>query len=212
MVHERVIVWRERIVAVCAVQVGQPEHVRELVAECAYADHSLGVAHQLVGTGIVPYLHTVRVEAHPLGEGVCRVRPYAVHAAAVSLAVAGVEYVNVVNPAVIVAVILAEVNLIVEFAARLCHHFVGKRIIVCPVVGHLVVECHRPVDIKLGCELPGGVLDEIVVCAAGCAEGGIAWLVEHVVELVMAVCERAVCVLHEYNEGFLLPRGRESGV
>ena len=84
-------------------------------------------------------------------------RPDCIGLTAVGFSETCVEYVDVVDKTVSVAVVLCEVNLVVEYLACVDDHQVGilviSPVIVLSVICHVVRKCHRTVKIEYRAEL-----------------------------------------------------------
>ena len=136
------------------------------------------------------------------------VGPYGVGRAAVGFALAGVDYVDVVDAAVVVEVVLREVDLVGEGFCGLEHHFFGAEVIavvvVAAVVRHVVLHRHGAVYVELGVEVAVALCQEVVACGASAGVVGEALLVEHAVEEVVGVwcAELHVLVFHQEYEAF----------
>ena len=177
----------------------------------------VGVA-QLVARGIVANLLAVVLDGDvPVAVEVGRMGPDVVHGVGMGgLSDAGVEKVDVVHVAVVVVVIVGEVDLVVQLLAGIHHHLSGAEVrplVIAAVPGGLVVERDGAHDHVFMVEL---VVRRLVVEVHGRAVGAVApgeaALVEHAGVVVLGVVdagELGVAELDEEHEALALARRGE---
>ena len=217
-VHDGPVAGREVARAGGVVEVGEAEHVGELVAHGADAFEvhlrrargGIDDGAQLVGAGVAVHAHAVEdILLARDGFNLCRVLPHGVGRAARGLALSGVEYIYIVYRPVLVAVVNGEINFVVELRASLYGHVPGVEIFALhalPVEADVLAEDYRAVDVEGEVELATGAVDEIVVHAARCAVVVEAFLVEHVAERLPGIghgeirCLAVGCGLGETHE------------
>ena len=126
---------------------------------------------QLVGAGIDIDLYTVEFE-RPAGSffQTPHVRPDVVGTAAVGLALAGIDYEDLVHLAVAVPVVVGEVDILVGGDAHLLHHLIRVLVVIFAVVLAVVlVVVHqrvRPHDVEDQVEQSAALVSEVVSHAA----------------------------------------------
>ncbi len=173
---------------------------------------------QLAGAGIVVDEHTIDGKRLACLLQVPGMGPHRLGRTARCLALAGIEEEHIVEDAVMVTVILAEVHRVVKLLDGVDDHLLGLPVVsrqaIAAIVGPLVGKGHRAIDIACQVKLAVGGIEEILPCAPCRAIFAEAVLVEHVREVLLRILglELHVLVLHEHHESLLLALGREGGV
>ncbi len=165
-----------------------------------------------IGSRIASYSYAVVYRAVAYGR---RVGPHGVGAAVGCLSLAGVDYIYIVDHAVAVEVVLREVHGGVQLLAGLQHH--GRWIAVVAVadlgtvIGAFVLGGDWSIDIELGSELAGTVLDKEVTGRSDAAILVEAFLVEHVLVVLGRVLygKGHVFILYQNNDALDIALGGE---
>ena len=215
VVHQVPSVHAEAATVLRVVHIGYAHTVTELVAGGAdAADVCARSAVQLRRASVGVDAHAAQTQTVASRLQVPLVRPNGVSRSARSLAVAGIDNVNLVGSAVAVPVILRHIEFLLSVSqlASLLNHARRIDIVAVSVVGtvriHVLRNRHRSHNVKLKVELAVALLVEVVVHRSVVAVVLVALLVEVVLPLLQRVLRLHLLVLkvHKNHQALALAR------
>ena len=131
--------------------------------------------------------------------GIALVRPDRIGATAFGLVVAGIVHQDHIDGAVVVGIVLTEIDLVIEQLAGLLQSLLGARRLVVSIVLARLGQRHRAIHFEHRLVSAVGILVVIIPDGTGCAVRGIAFLVEHVGESSRRIVDdkRLVAEIHK---------------
>lgn len=128
------------------------------------------------------------------------VRPDGIGGTAIRLAITGIEDIDIIDDAIIVGVVDAEIYLILKEIDGMRYHLVRADIIagvgvVRAVIAHIIREFHRAINVELGRKITTRAGIKEIMDRSGGTIFGETLLIEHTVEERVRIGERKLDIL-----------------